>query len=100
MKSHPGLSHFSELIKRCFPFSPAHTQAHQGCVHGDASEPRGESRMPTETIQIPESFEKCGLNRVFRIFPIANNPLGNTKESVPVGHGKTLKCRRVTSSGR
>jgi hypothetical protein len=53
-----------------------------------------------EAIQIAERIEKCGLNGVLRIFSIAKNPLGNTKESVPVRHDKTLKCCRVTSSGR
>src|SRR5258708_14811952 len=86
MKSRPSLTCFSYLIKRCFPFSPAHAQAHQGRVHCDASEPRGESRTPMEAIQVAESIEKCRLNGVLRTFSIANNPLGNTKERVPLRH--------------
>src|SRR5258708_38101306 len=86
MKSRPSLPCFSYLIKRCSPLSPAHAQANQGRVHCDASEPRGESRTPMEAIQVAESIEKCRLNGVLRIFSIAKNPLGNTKESVPVRH--------------
>src|SRR6202041_1115288 len=82
MKSGASLTCFCYFIQRCFPFTPAHAQAHQGCVHGNTSQPRGESRMPMEAIQIAESIEKCGLNGVLGIFAIAKNALRNVKKSV------------------
>jgi hypothetical protein len=52
-----------------------------------------------EMIQIAKGIEERSLDSILRIFPVAENSLGNAKEPVPVRHDETLKRCRVTSSG-
>lgn len=55
--------------------------------------------MPMKAVQIAKSIQKCRLNGILRILPIAKYSLSHSEESVPVRHDETLKGGRITGSG-